>query len=386
MRALRRLVFPFTFLLLQGCAAGDGDDHDHANEADEWNTAYENEIEGKADGGCSGVRVPDRGGIQKRVALTFDDGPNAATTPKVLDILKARGIKATFFINGARVGGTTERQILTRILAEGHILANHSQQHLNLAKVSQSKFDDQVKQTDAILSTAGETRKWFRFPFGSATCGELARVRDHFGYTTTGWHVDSGDWCFAAGGGTCKKSTFKHIPDGYRNDMDGWVMKQVRAQSGGIVLFHDIHPNTVAHLEPIIQALTAEGYSFTNVDDDAVFPQLNGKKPSFIGSSCKTASECAFTANGANAACHTFLTGGQTRGFCTAPCNGTCPDRDGYSPTFCVSLDGASGKCAAKSTPANAYCAMIPGTTARSMPRFVGTSGAASATATVCVP
>lgn len=68
------------------------------------------------------------------------------------------------------------------------------------------------------------------------------------------------------------------------------------------------------------------------------------------------------------------------------PCSGSCPDEAGHAPTFCVSLDGAHGSCVAKSAPQNGYCAALPGTTAKDMPRFVGTRGAAKATAIVCAP
>ncbi len=363
---------------LQACVVEEADDeHDDAAFAGEWNQSYQAE-EGKADG-CSGVRVPDRNGFHKRVALTFDDGPNAATTPKVLDILKAHGIHATFFINGMRVKGQAERDVLARMLAEGHILANHSQEHLNLATVSQDKFDQQVQATAAIVSAAGESRKWFRFPFGSATCNELARARDHYGFTVVGWHIDTADWCFASGNGTCKKSTFKYVDDAYRGDMKAWALKQIRDNGGGISLMHDIHANTANNLEAIVGALEAEGYTFTTIDDAQTFPQLNGRAAGFIGSACKSNADCNFSANGAAGSCYAGA-------VCTVPCNGSCPDQEGHAPTFCVSLDGATGSCVAKSSPQNGYCAALPGTSAKDMPRFVGTSAAAKTTATVCVP
>lgn len=87
-------------LLQSGCSASD--DHDEtpgANDIAAWEDAYEQNEMGKADSsGCSGVVVPDKNGFAKRVALTFDDGPNPETTPQVLDILKQYGVKATFFI------------------------------------------------------------------------------------------------------------------------------------------------------------------------------------------------------------------------------------------------------------------------------------------------
>src|SRR5690606_37614106 len=89
-----------------------------------WEAAHEENESGKADDNrCSGVIVPDRSGFGKKVALTFDDGPSPATTPDVLDILKERGIRAAFFINGNRVTSQEHRDLLDRIVSEGHILA-----------------------------------------------------------------------------------------------------------------------------------------------------------------------------------------------------------------------------------------------------------------------
>jgi len=129
-------------LLTGGC----GEDHE-AEEAAAFSQAFDELEEGKADdNGCSGVLTPDRGGFGKRVALTFDDGPDGTTTPQVLDILREEGIQATFFINGSDVNSST-RPLLQRMIDEGHILANHSQQHKNLARESLGTVREQVERT-----------------------------------------------------------------------------------------------------------------------------------------------------------------------------------------------------------------------------------------------
>lgn len=386
-----------THLLLVLAAASPlgacGDTHDHGDEATAgFEAAFEQTDLGKEDSsGCSGVVVPDKSGFAKRIALTFDDGPNAVTTPKVLDTLKDHGIKATFFINGSRVKGAAEKAVLARILAEGHILANHSQGHLDLKNVTAGKLQTEVMGTDSIIRTAGATPRYFRFPFGSASCSGLDYVKRQ-GYVVTGWHIDSADWCFAKGAGTCAASTFRYVPDAFRRDMAGYVMSQVRAKNGGILLFHDIHPNTAGALDDILSQLEDAGFAFVNVDDQATFPKLNGATPPpalWVGDGCTNDSDCNFSSSVASATCHRFTPTGSTAavGFCTLACEGYCPDRAGASATFCTSLDaGFTGRCVAKAGTVNADCARVPGTSAKLAARFIGTSSAPAANATVCLP
>ena len=358
------------------------DDHDHTSDSDEWNDVYEQNTGGKADSlACSGVKVPDSSGFGGRVALTFDDGPNTTSTVQVLDTLRAHGIQGTFFINGSRVKGAVEKAVLARILDEGHILANHSHEHKNLRKLTIPQVDSQIERTQAIIVEAGETRRYMRFPFGSAGCAAAQHVRDG-GYTITGWHVDTADWCFASGTGGvghCAKSTFKYVPDNFRDDMAAFTLSQVRKYNGGIVLYHDIHQNTANSLEGIINSLKSEGYTFTNIDDTDTFPRLNGLTPPFVGDSCATDTECSFEGG----TCAVNPSGG----FCTVACEGYCPDASGKAATFCASLDGgASGSCVSKAGDLNQNCELVPGTRAQSASRFVGQSGAPASTATVCLP
>ena len=357
------------------------------DEAAEWNQAYDEATGGKADGvGCSGMVVPDQGGFGKRLALTFDDGPSPANTPRVLDILAKYDIKATFFINGSHAQSDAARQVIARAVQEGHIVGNHSQNHLNLKQVSHDKREQEIMQTDAVLVAAGVDPGFFRFPFGEAGCDGAAQVRGH-GYAVTGWHIDSADWCFASGGGHCPASTFKYVPNEYRSDMLGYILSQARSEGGGIMLFHDIHANTVDHLEAIIQMLLQDGFTFVRVDDVATFPQLNGVTPPFVGTECDAPADCSFTAGNATGECLQFGGQGSTQGFCTIDCQGYCPDKAGKAPTFCTSLDdGQSGHCLPKSDALNHSCADLPGTTPTTVQRFVGSSGVSQTSAVVCLP
>ena len=170
------------------------------------NDAYETQQSGgKADGSCNGVVVPDRSGFGKHIALTFDDGPNPLTTPKIIAILKKHHAPATFFNNGMRYTSAAAKALANQIAHDpDYMLGNHSQNHLDLAKQTATKLASEIDLTDALIKTAGSDAKFFRFPFGSSTCAGVNAVHAR-GYTFVGWHIDSADWCYQAGGGTCKR-------------------------------------------------------------------------------------------------------------------------------------------------------------------------------------
>lgn len=375
MRSL--LAIPALLALFASTGVGCADDHDHDEEqlSNEWNETYD-----LGQNPCSGYVVPDQGPFLGRVALTFDDGPNLDTTPQVLDILAAQGIKATFLINGKRVTSDAHRAVLQRMLDEGHIVGNHTQSHKNATKISIDEFSRQVEATDEIIRDLGIEPEYFRFPYGASNC-DTANVVEGFGYRNTGWHVDSGDWCYASstgGTGHCAKSTFKHVPDQYRDDMAAYTMSQVNRAGGGIVLFHDIHAFTANSLEGIIQQLQAGGYTFVNIDDETVFPLLNGADPGpGVGDACTEAGECTHPLT------TECFTNGTELGVCTLDCAGYC---DGGDQTFCATVADGVGKCVQKAYEGNEWCAAIPGTKAYEVPRHVGNSGVPAANASVCLP
>jgi peptidoglycan/xylan/chitin deacetylase (PgdA/CDA1 family) len=358
-------------------------DGEHDDESELFEQAYEEGRQpGKEDGtDCSGVRVPDRGGFNKRVALTFDDGPNPETTPKVIEVLKRHRAPATFFINGSKMSVAGASAIAKQIADDPDlILANHSQNHQNLGQADSAKVAREIDQTDALIRSTGEMPVYFRFPFGSSTCNTMKMARDR-GYIVAGWHVDSADWCFAKDGGKCTYATFKHVPDSMRDDMNAYVMSQVRASGGGVLLFHDIHRYTADSLDGILTALEAEGFTFARLDDTSAFPRLHGLATRFVGDACMTDAQCVFMANGEAGRCH-------AAGFCTVGCEGSCPDLSGKAPTFCI-RDGATatrGICVSKVAPQNQQCASLPGTMAREEERFVGSSSVSVTRANVCAP
>jgi len=331
---MRRILALALLGCLPACAAVvDAGDPGEDDPTSLFEQAYEQQGDASFDNGCSGVRVPDRSGFAKRVALTFDDGPNPATTPSVIETLHRHHAPATFFINGARLAVAGAPALAQQIAADpDFILGNHSQNHKNLATVSADVFASEVDRTTELISAAGEIPKYFRFPFGSATCGYAAAIRQRR-YIVTGWHIDSADWCFAStGGARCPSSTFRYVDDRYREDMKGFIMSQLRSNNGGIILMHDIHASTAAALDGILTALENEGFTFVRLDDVGALPLLNGAPPppqKWIGDACATDSECNFDGG-------FCIEDPASGGVCTQACTTSCPDKGGYPLTRCV--------------------------------------------------
>lgn len=271
-------------MLAASCAVGgefhhdDDHDHDHGDEATElFERAYEELHSGKADQhGCSGVQLPDRSGFNNQVALTFDDGPNLATTPDVVAVLRQYDIPATFFINGDRVSSPAAEDLVADLADDPLFrVGNHSWSHRQMTSLSSAEVAREIDDTAEVITQLGDDARYFRFPFGASTCSTAEAVRER-GAEVTGWHVDSADWCFAGGTpGHCSQSQFAHVDDAFRNDMVGYTVSQVQNRGGGVVLFHDVHRYTADNIERTILELEGRGYDFVGIDDTSVFPKLN---------------------------------------------------------------------------------------------------------------
>jgi peptidoglycan-N-acetylglucosamine deacetylase len=181
------------------------------------------------------------------IAMTFDDGPSAALTPKLLDILAAHHIKVTFFVLGEMVAEHPE--ILARAAREGHEIASHSWSHPNFAKMSQENIRSQLQRTDdQIKSATGKRPTLFRPPYGSITEREKRWIHDEFGYDIILWDVDPLDWK-------------RPGPAVVRNR----ILKETRP--GSIVLSHDIHPGTIEAMPSTFDELEAKGFKFVTVSE-----------------------------------------------------------------------------------------------------------------------
>jgi len=206
------------------------------------------------------------------VALTFDDGPNAHTG-EVLDSLKALGVKGTFFIVGRMA--KTHPDVLMRIAAEGHLLANHSATHVMLGSQYDEHPDellDQIREVDDVIAPlmpAG-TKFYFRAPYGTWRTAHADLLNadpvlkkyvgpiywdegGQISMSDDGYVLSAADWeCWHRGwdADTCAK--------GY--------LREIRRKNGGVVLLHCIHKQSAALAAAIIAPLIDEGYSFVRVD------------------------------------------------------------------------------------------------------------------------
>jgi peptidoglycan-N-acetylglucosamine deacetylase len=380
---------------IPGCQQLEPEDS-HVREA--WNQSYADQTSGKADSvACSGITVADQGDFQGQVILTFDDGPNPNTTPEILRLLRehrnsvdeAAPIEATFFVLGKRLHGEQAESMITDMVADGHLVGNHTNEHFDLRRLSTTRARAEVDNVTNRLAELELPGNYLRFPFGSAGCSKVALVQS-MDYRVAGWHVDSADWCFASskgGVGHCDRRTFKYVDETYRDDMVGLILSQLKLHNGGILLMHDVHENTKDTLPDILRALDDAGYSYTNLNDRIALPKLNGQlERQWVGSLCGPEQSCYFEHGGEASYCMPVNVDTQA-GFCSLACEGYCPDLAGMAPTFCVALDdGQSGACIPQSVEKNTFCEDLPGTQTTLAERYVGDSNAPAKSSEVCLP
>jgi peptidoglycan-N-acetylglucosamine deacetylase len=181
------------------------------------------------------------------IALTFDDGPHATLTPKLLDLLAAHHIHATFFVIGENVAEHPE--IVARAAREGHEIGSHTWSHPNLSKMSDDAVRRQLRQTeDAIVSATGHKPTLLRPPYGSLTARQKRWIHAEFGYEIILWDVDPLDWKRPGPTVVCNR-----------------IVKETRA--GSIVLAHDIHPGTIAAMPAVLDQLETKGFQFVTVSE-----------------------------------------------------------------------------------------------------------------------
>lgn len=192
------------------------------------------------------------------IAITFDDGPHPELTPRLLDILKQRGIKATFYLIGKNVDAYPE--IVRRMVAEGHEVGNHSYNHPALTRLSPTKVAQEVKKTqEAIQRATGIVPRSIRPPYGATNSRLNQRFLEEFGLITILWSVDPLDWKYRNA-----------------NRIASHILQHTRP--GDIILAHDIHPSTLAAMPATLDGLLAKGYRFVTVSELLSFENLNIKQ------------------------------------------------------------------------------------------------------------
>lgn len=180
-----------------------------------------------------------------KIALTFDDGPNAVHTPVLLDGLKERNVKATFFLIGKNIESGNNAEIVKRELEEGHLIGNHTYNHIEITRVSNETAYQEIKKTnDIITAITGQPVEYMRPPFGLWQKDLEQRIH----VLPVLWTVDPLDWA--------------------TENVDEIVNKVVTdVEENDIILLHDCYKSSVKAALRIVDLLEAEGYQFVTVDE-----------------------------------------------------------------------------------------------------------------------
>ena len=193
---------------------------------------------------------------KQKIALTFDDGPDAKFTPQILDILKTNNVKATFFIVG--INGDLNPDLIRRIANEGHEIGNHTFTHPNVAAISKQQFRLELNATERLLeSVIGHRTLLFRPPYAEDIEPETPdqveplRFTGSLNYYNIGMQIDPNDWR--------SPGVDKIVKD---------TIDAAKNNEGNIVLLHDAggdRSETVAALPLIIKGLRDAGFEFVPV-------------------------------------------------------------------------------------------------------------------------
>ncbi|MBQ7433148.1 MAG: polysaccharide deacetylase family protein [Lachnospiraceae bacterium] len=178
----------------------------------------------------------------KKVAITFDDGPDPIWTEKLLDGLAERNVHATFFVLGKKVA--ENEALLKRMQEEGHLIGNHSYNHVQLNRLREAVVKKELDDTnEQVYEATGYRPEYVRPPYGAwdkkKDCpGEMMTVY---------WTIDTMDWQLL--------------------DADK-VMKNVvgKVSDGDIILLHDVYESSVDAALKIVDYLQEEGYELVTVD------------------------------------------------------------------------------------------------------------------------
>ncbi|RWZ58850.1 hypothetical protein EQV77_07780 [Halobacillus fulvus] len=179
---------------------------------------------------------------QKRIALTFDDGPHPEYTRQVLDVLAEHDAKATFFMIGKRVRYYPETA--REVAEQGHEIGNHTWDHPRLTGLEQAEVEKQISAAQSVIKeTTGETPSVIRYPFG-----EKPLYSEHENLETVEWTSSVENWNEKA-------------PDTIATQLLSDV------EDGSVLLMYDLHPSMIEALEIVVERLADEGYQFVTVSE-----------------------------------------------------------------------------------------------------------------------
>lgn len=179
----------------------------------------------------------------KMIALTFDDGPHKVHTEELLDGLRERNVRATFFLMGENIAGNEE--LVRRMNEEGHLIGNHSYSHVKLTDEKEAAVCEAVDYTGQLIENiVGSKPQYLRPPYGEWN----EQLECQLDLTTVFWTIDSRDWQLMN-----RQKIVKEVTK--------------RANEDSIILMHDIFPSSVEAALEIVDVLQQQGYSFVTVDE-----------------------------------------------------------------------------------------------------------------------
>lgn len=182
------------------------------------------------------------GALPARIALTFDDGPHPLYTPELLEGLKERDVRATFFLIGKNISGNED--IIKQMDQDGHLIGNHTWSHVKITDLNAEKACEEITKTSELVkSITGKNTEYIRPPFGSWD----KDLECSFVMFPVLWSVDPLDWT--------------------TSNTDQVVERVVsEAEENDIILLHDCYASSVEAALRIVDILKAEGYEFVTVD------------------------------------------------------------------------------------------------------------------------
>ena len=186
---------------------------------------------------------------EKKIALTFDDGPHPKKTQEIIKVLEKYGVKATFFVVGVNVKNYP--RAMQALVDSGYEIGNHTYSHKLLKNADKARIKDEIEKTEIeIIKNGSEKTKLIRPP-----CGEynenLIDISLENDYKIVLWNIDTRDWAHTK-----------------KNDIAKNVLSKIKG--GDIILFHDYisgKNDTVEALELIIPSLLEQGYEFVSVSE-----------------------------------------------------------------------------------------------------------------------
>jgi peptidoglycan/xylan/chitin deacetylase (PgdA/CDA1 family) len=180
------------------------------------------------------------------LAMTFDDGPHPSNTPRLLDMLAERNIKATFYVVGTNA--KLYPHLIQRMVAEGHEIGNHTVTHpTNMSRLPKSSVERELRGCESsIMGSGGRKPRTMRPPGGSVNSAQKIWMNDEFGYKTILWSCDPEDW--------------------KRPGVSVVASRLIAgAKPGAILLAHDLHAPTVAAMPQTLDGILAKGFRFVTV-------------------------------------------------------------------------------------------------------------------------